>query len=152
MGRVFDEMVAFFEGDGWNFAPVEDHEDALMMGFEVDDHEWACFSQAREEQEQVTFYSVLPFRIEDAQRVDAMTFVTLANYGLILGNFELDLADGEIRFKTSVDVEGSVLTPDLMRPVVQANIAMMRRYFGGFEALVAGTATAAEAVAACEAD
>jgi hypothetical protein len=31
-------------------------------------------------------------------------FITRANYGMSLGNFELDFNDGEIRYKTSIDV------------------------------------------------
>ncbi|MDJ1171766.1 hypothetical protein PMG71_20260 [Roseofilum sp. BLCC_M154] len=31
-------------------------------------------------------------------------FLTKANYGMILGDFELDLTDGELRDKTSIGV------------------------------------------------
>jgi len=37
-------------------------------------------------------------------------FINRANYGIIIGNFEMDFADGEIRYKTSIDVQGDKLT------------------------------------------
>ncbi len=33
-------------------------------------------------------------------------FITRANFGIVIGNFEIDFSDGEIRYKTSIDVEG----------------------------------------------
>jgi len=36
-------------------------------------------------------------------------FLTRANYGLNIGNFEMDFQDGEIRFKTAIDVEEVIL-------------------------------------------
>ncbi len=64
--------------------------------------------------------------------------LTRINYGLILGNFEMDYADGEVRFKTSMDVEDSELTPELIKPVVFANLGMMDRYWPTLTALVEG--------------
>ena len=58
-------------------------------------------------------------------------FLTLTNYGLIIGNFELDLSDCEIRYKTSIDVEGDRLTPALIKRLVYTNVTMMDQYLPG---------------------
>ncbi len=50
---------------------------------------------------------------------------------MIMGNFEMDIDDGEIRYKTSIDVEGSDLTPPLIRQVVYANLIITDRYHNG---------------------
>lgn len=151
MGRIFDAMTRYFEQSGWTFGEVQDNPDVVMLGFAVGDKEWTCFAQAREPQQQFVFYSVLPFSIDEARRGAAMEFVTRANYGMILGNFELDLNDGEVRFKTAIDAEGSELTPTLLQPAVHANLAMLARYFPGFMALNLGQATVIDALVACEA-
>ena len=41
-------------------------------------------------------------------------FLTRTNYSMIIGNFELDFADGEIRYKTSIDVQGDFLRFELI--------------------------------------
>ena len=36
-----------------------------------------------------------------------MKYLTLANYGVVNGNFEMDLSDGEIRYKSYVDARSA---------------------------------------------
>ncbi|WP_217360014.1 YbjN domain-containing protein, partial [Anabaena sp. UHCC 0253] len=54
-----------------------------------------------------------------------------ANYGMINGNFELDFNDGEIRYKTSIDVDGDKLSFALIKNLVYANVIMMDEYLPG---------------------
>ncbi|HEX9018927.1 MAG TPA: YbjN domain-containing protein, partial [Anaerolineaceae bacterium] len=56
---------------------------------------------------------------------------TRANYGMIIGNFELDYQDGEIRYKTSVDVEDVALAESLVQNLVYANVLTMDKYLPG---------------------
>lgn len=63
-------------------------------------------------------------------------FITRANSGMIIGNFELDLANGEICYKTSVDVEGSRLTFLLIKKLVYANVTMMDEYLPGIISII----------------
>lgn len=61
---------------------------------------------------------------------------------LIIGNFELDFDDGEVRYKTSVDVEGTRLTIPLIRQVVNLNVVTMDRYWPAIQHTLAGLAPA----------
>ncbi|MEL7052307.1 MAG: YbjN domain-containing protein [Cyanobacteria bacterium J06588_5] len=63
-------------------------------------------------------------------------FITRANYGLILGNFELDYTDGEIRYKTSLDVESDRLTPALTKNLISTNVTTMDQYLPGLLAFL----------------
>lgn len=33
-------------------------------------------------------------------------FIARGNFGIVIGNFEIDFSDGEIPYKTSIDVKG----------------------------------------------
>jgi hypothetical protein len=46
------------------------------------------------------------FTIPESSREDASEFLVRTNWNLSLGNFEMDLADGEVRFKTSFFFKG----------------------------------------------
>ena len=81
---------------------------------------------------------------------EAAEFITRANYGLTIGNFELDFDDGEVRYKTSLDVEGTALTHSLCRQIVVANVFIMDRYLPGLMAVISGAQTPAQAVANIE--
>jgi hypothetical protein len=65
-------------------------------------------------------------------------FLTRANYGMTIGNFELDYTDGEIRYKTSIDVTNDHLSSALIQTLVYTNVAMMDEYLPGIKAVLAG--------------
>jgi len=108
-GQIYQEMVKFFQEDEWPFYPVE-AQPVLQTAFEGKNGKWACFARAREQQEQMVFYSICPVNVPQHKLMAVAEFLTRANSGMILGNFELGFTDGEIRYKTSIDVEGDRLS------------------------------------------
>ncbi len=149
MGRIFDAMTEFFKGDDWNFDQLPDRP-VLRMGFSGDDGQWTCFAQAREEQEQFVFYSVAPVKAPEERRHEMAEFITRANYGMIVGNFEMDYNDGEVRYKTSIDVEEAELSAPLTKHLVYANVLTMDRYLKGIMAVAFGGGSALDAIGQVE--
>ena len=70
------------------------------------------------------------------KRTAVAEFITRANYGMRVGNFEMDFNDGEVRFKISVDVDNHELTQALVSNHVYANVWTMDRYLPGLFAVV----------------
>lgn len=146
MARILDALTKFLKEDDWTVDPVEGHT-AVRMSFSGDSGKWACFAQAREEQEQMVFYSVFPVSVPEEHRTEVALFLTRANYGMILGNFEIDLRDGEVRYKTATDFEANTeIEPGMIKPHVYANVLTMNRYFAALQAVAAGEKDAASAV------
>lgn len=130
MGEIFNALIEFFEEDEWDFQWMEGLS-VLSLGFGGKSGRWTCYAQARERQEQFVFYSVLPVLVPPERRHIVAEFITRANYGMVIGNFELDFNDGELRYKTSIDVDGASLIPPLIRQVVYANVIITDRYYNG---------------------
>jgi hypothetical protein len=149
VGEIFDTLTQFFQQEAWAYAQLET-QPALQMRFQGKNGRWECYAQAREEQAQCVFYSVSPNNVPEDKRPAVAEFLTRANYGLIVGNFEMDWNDGEIRYKTSLDVEGDRLTPALVKQMVYANVLLMDQYLPGLMAVLYGHATPAQAVAQVE--
>ncbi|MCU0512846.1 MAG: YbjN domain-containing protein [Anaerolineae bacterium] len=149
--QIFDAVVEFFEADDWKFQWLEGMT-VLSMGFAGKNGKWVCYAQAREPQQQFVFYSVLPVNVPEAKRPALAEFITRANYGMIIGNFEMDFEDGEIRYKTSIDVEGTSLGPQLIRQMVYANVLITDRYLSGIMAVIYGGKDPAAAVSEIEAE
>jgi hypothetical protein len=148
-GPILTALVDFFDGDGWPYEKLET-ETVLRLPFQGMAGNWLCFAQAREEQAQFVFYSVYPVLVPAARRAAMAELLTRANYGLVLGNFELDYNDGEVRFKTSLDVEDAELNPALIKACVYANVIMMDQYMPAIVALLAENLPPAEALARVE--
>lgn len=149
MGAILDAITRFFQEDNWPFTPLEG-KTILRTGFQGGNGQWTCYAQAREEQEQFVFYSVCPVNAPEDRRPAIAEFITRSNYGMIIGNFELDFNDGEMRYKTSIDVEDDELRQPLIRHLVYANVLTMNRYLPGIMKVLYAGAAPAEAVAEIE--
>ena len=83
----------------------------------------------------------MPIRVAEEQRQIVAELLARINYGLNIGNFELDMTDGEIRYKTSIDVEGGELTRRMVETLIAVNISTTDRYFAAFtDVLYSGVA------------
>lgn len=143
-------MAAFFNQDDWDYVSLEEGA-TLEMAFIGDNGRWSCSAQARDEEQQFLFYSICPLTIPAEKRSAIAELLTKANSGLILGNFELDYSDGEVCYKTSIDVEGDRLTPTLIESLVYTNVTMMDQYLPGIIAVLNGTSPD-DAIAQVEAE
>ncbi len=130
MGRILDAIEHFLQEDDWPYNLIEGRT-VYKTGFEGKNGQFTCYAQERTEQEQFVFYSIFPVRAPDNKLTEVAEFITRANYGMIIGDFELDYADGEIRYKTSVDIEDVDLAEPLMRHLIYANVLTMDKYFPG---------------------
>ncbi|MFO0812943.1 MAG: YbjN domain-containing protein [Gemmatales bacterium] len=138
MGQIFNAVVDFLTDDGWKYTILEEDQDllALTLSFKGRSGSWQCFSIVDEEKHWLRFYSILPVHIPEDKRADIIEFMTRANYGLMLGNYEMDMNDGEVRFKTSIDAEGGELTKPMIDNLLRSNLISMDRYFPGLMAVL----------------
>jgi hypothetical protein len=145
--RALQAIAAFFQEDGWSFEQMPERP-ILRLPFQGKGGRWNCYAQVRvtKDVEQVLFYSVLPLNVPAEKRDAIAEFITRANYGMALGNFELDYNDGEVRYKTSLDVTDQEITGGLLRPLIYTNVLMMDKYMSGLIAVVYAGVSPAEAV------
>ncbi|MGG1517106.1 YbjN domain-containing protein [Paenibacillus oryzisoli] len=90
---------------------------------------WAVLVRTDEAQQLCLVYSVYPVSVPEAQKAELAVYLNEENYDLVVGNFELDPSDGELRYRTSLDVEQAALTPALFQRLFATNVAMMDYYF-----------------------
>ncbi|MCL6581865.1 MAG: YbjN domain-containing protein [Firmicutes bacterium] len=146
LGRHLGAVANFFRSIDLKFQ-IEEEKSLIHMGFSVKPGSWTAVADVKEDRGIFLFYSIASFKVPEAARLAVAEFLTRANYGIILGNFELDLGDGEVRYKTSINVgENGTLTADLIRPVVMANFFTMDRYLPGIMAVAFGNRPPAEAI------
>ncbi|BAY20851.1 hypothetical protein NIES2100_05950 [Calothrix sp. NIES-2100] len=147
MGNIFDAIVDFLTEDDWDFS-VQSDRLILQMRFQGDTEQWVCYAKAKEEDEQFLFFSVSPVNAPITKRLTVAELITRINYSLPIGNFEMDFDDGEIRYKTSIDVEGSRLDSALIAQIVHANVQVMNTYLRCIMAVIDDNISPLEALAA----
>lgn len=146
---IFSAIVNFFELDDWQFVKIP-QTSSLRLLCGGKNGQWTCYANAREEVSQFVFYSVCPVKVASHKRPNIIEFITRANSGMIMGNFEFDFVDGEVRYKTSIDVEGDRLSFTLIKQMVYANVTMMDEYLPGIMAVIESEVEVSEAISRIE--
>jgi hypothetical protein len=105
-----------------------------------------CMVFTNEKSEVVRCYVRVPIWVPEASRAAMCEAIARANYNLPFGNFELDVLDGELRYKTSIDVEGGELVPTMVHNLIGAGIAMCNHYHPAFMRIIYGGMTPEQAI------
>ena len=149
MGQILETVLKFFSDDEWPFSRLGERP-ILRTGFAGDNGEWTCYAQVQEEQERFIFYSVCPVKAPEEKRPAMAEFLTRVNYGLVIGNFEMNFSDGEIRSKTSADFEGDRASVAVIKNLVYANVLTMDLYLPGIMSVLYGDVSPAQAITQVE--
>ena len=123
----YEAVLQFLEVDGWNPQPL-DGLSAYLCNFRGNNGALRVVAQVVIDREILIGYAILPVNVPEERRSAVAELLTRANYVLRLGNLEMDLGDGEVRFRSSLDFEGSNLTVDLIKGVVYAAASTMDRF------------------------
>lgn len=146
--KVFDALVKYLNEDGWSPQRVDDKY-VLRMSFKGANGSFTVYAQVAGEHDQCLFYAYSPLTVPEAQRAPMAEFISRANYGMRIGNFEMDYGDGELRYKAAFDFEGYEVVPKCFETSIYPAVRMMDRYLPGVMAVLSGQAPA-DAVAKVE--
>lgn len=149
MTTLFSELIDFFEEEKWKYEILEG-ETIVRFHYKGTAGRLLCYGEVDENKQWVLFYSYLPVNVPMDKLGVAAEFVCRANQGMRIGNFELDFEDGEVRYKTSIDVEGGELAPKMIDNLLRANLSTMNRYFPGLMKLIFANMSAKEAIESVE--
>jgi len=125
---ILSVMTSILTRDGTPLFTVES-DTVIRFPYRGKNGEWQCYGDAREDTFLCCFYSIFPEQVPEEKRSNISELLTKINYTLTVGNFEMDFTDGEVRFRTSLDVEGDRLSEALCRRLMMANVSIMDRYF-----------------------
>jgi Zn ribbon nucleic-acid-binding protein len=134
---VVEELKRAFADHGWPYSEVRGAP-VLLSELSGPAGRWSFYAQVVEEMDVILLYSICPQRVPEDRRGEVALFLARANYGLAAGNFELDLDDGEVRYKTVLQLRGGELDGLTLKRLVRANGIAMERYLPGIEDVVAG--------------
>ncbi len=147
MNRVLlDELLALLKAEG--LTPTQLHSDDvahsegihLLLQLPIQGRHSSsggCSIHLYEQTQQLVVYSHMAEAVPESERVRLALMLTRINYGLMFGNFELDLDDGELRYKTSLVAEAMPLNATIVRNLVYGNFFGLDRYIRALQAALA---------------
>ena len=124
-----------FEEKDWNFA-VQEHlcqQDVSVITCWLEGYNggYGLIAILDDSKQQVIVYIKSVYRVPKNHRAKASEYLTRVNYGLIIGNFEMDYRDGEVMYKGSMDVSGGKLEPLMFHNLIGYTTTTMDRYHAG---------------------
>jgi hypothetical protein len=145
MTGLFSTLIDYMEEEDWKYEILEG-ETIIRFHFKGRAGRLLCYGEVDEEKCWLIFYSYLPVNAPPEKMGQVAEFVARANRGMRIGNFELDFDDGELRYKTSIDVEGGELTDKMIDNLLRANLTTTDRYFNGLMELIYGDRPVADII------
>ncbi|NTW00375.1 MAG: YbjN domain-containing protein [Oscillochloris sp.] len=142
-------LATFLMVDGWRPQRIAGHR-AFAMNYSGTSGKFACVAELRAEAQQLICYAIAPLIVPPAFLPAVAEFITRANDGTYIGNFELSYSSGEVRCKSSIDFEGEVLSERLIRNTIYPAVRLMETYLPGLTQVIHHGATPREVIAAIE--
>lgn len=137
--QIVDALRDWLDSDDWHYEYDAEHH-LIRAGITLDCklRNARIFIPIREDGSYiVNIYS--PVNGDPAHIDELVKYVTMANYGLANGNFDLDVSDGEVRYKIYVNCKDLEKLPaQIIKDSIYAGWCMMDRYGNGIAALAMG--------------
>lgn len=151
--RIAHAIHQFLTGDGWRFSFDEQRGIFdFMLSLKGRLKQINYLIDVMEDKYVVYAISPLGADANDREAIlNLAEFACRANFGLLNGNFELDMRDGELRYKTFVDCpDGEAPDKAIIKNSIHCPAAMYERYSAGIIDVIYGGVPAEKAIARCE--
>lgn len=112
-----NKNISYFEGD-----------DLIKFDVEGERGSWQTFVRVLEEESLVVIYSVLGYKVPTEKVQEAALLLTDLNFGLKIGNFELNRTNGEVHFKTYLNLTEDEINEKYIERTLFINIHTMDHY------------------------
>ncbi len=134
MTSLYAKLCEFLDADEWNFHKFPD-EQIVRAIFSTSGIEWDVLGVAREETEQIIFYSLITKTTTPKGRErEVCNLLNLLNCRTVYGSFEMEGESGEVMFRTALDLADVTPPMELIRNSLYTNLTSMEQYH---EAIVA---------------
>ena len=149
---IVDAVRDWLDGDDWKYEYSAEN-NVIRATININSKVKSCRITIIFHEDAYTVYLTAPFNGDVDNPNELMKYLTMANFGPRNGNFELDLSDGEIRYKTYVNCENLESLPqEIIQESVYVGCAMMDRYGNGIAALAFGFSDAETEIKKAEPD
>ncbi len=134
----FEEAI---RQEGFRYGVDQDRNgnDYIKMGFNIDSRLTKTDLRIIFRNNFVLVYAYSPLKVDQDQLSRVARYITMANFGLKAGGFEMDYSDGEVRYKVFLETRFlDELPHGLIMHSIRVALGMMERYGDGLATLMMG--------------
>lgn len=138
--EMYDVLCRMMDNKGWHYEK-EEEELIVKSGVKGNDFPIEFIIRVNPRNELVSFFSKLPFNVEEDKRIDVALAICAVNYWLADGSFDYDLSDGSILFRLTSSYKESTLGEALFEYMVVVSAATVDNYNDKFFMMSKGMMT-----------
>lgn len=129
---MFERFKEYLKMVELNYSIVED-ETVIMFSY-MSKGNYQCIIDVDDENKIVIIYTILGSLVELEKRNRIAQLLTKINFGIRIGNFEMDYEDGQIRYKTSIIYDGlKDFENDFLEHLLMYNLVKTDEYYQAIE-------------------
>ncbi|MGB6925142.1 hypothetical protein [Psychrobacter sp.] len=127
---IVDCLKQYFNDKQWHYThyrpKTNDSQKSHHLSLRMRHKQINCgyLFRVQEKNKLLAIYGILPFLIPESHQSAAMLLITQINYDMLVGNLEMDVNDGEIRYKNAIDVEAVGIDNEIIEHLLQNVVAM----------------------------
>lgn len=135
--QVYQTLCDAIERRNWKFNKDED-ELVVKFGVSGDDLPMDFLIVVDAERQLIRLLSPMPYKMSEGKRLEGAVATCVASYGMVDGNFDYDLSDGEIVFRMTASFRESIIGDGLFQYMISCSCAMVDKYNDQFLAIDKG--------------
>ena len=127
---IVDYLKQYFNKKEWHYShyrpATNDKQQSHHLFLRMQNKQLDCgyLFRVQEKNNLLAVYGILPFLIPESHQSAAILLITQINYDMLIGNLEMDISDGEIRYKNAIDIEAIGIDENIIEHLLQSVIAM----------------------------
>ncbi len=144
--QVYKTLCDAIESRKWHF---EKDDEKLLVYFTVtgDDIPMQFILVIDAERQLIRLMSPMPYKMSEEKRMEGAIAACVASFGMIDGNFNYDLSDGEIVFRMAASFRESLIGEGLFQYMISCSCAMVDMYNDKFLAIDKGLMSISDFIA-----
>ncbi len=126
-------VASFLQANALKYERLD--EQLIRLRFQSRGGHWIGLIHTNEADGLCAIYSVLPTAVPVHQRREISEYLMHINYDLVYGSFEMDQADGEVRFRTTM-FNGHALTSSVFGMIFAEHLKVMEQYLPDIQQMI----------------
>lgn len=142
---MYNTIIEFLKKEKWQYSEIAE-KDAIFFGVSGKHGNFQCIANINNEESKFTFYSICGSNAPAEKRKNVLEFINDLNNNLDVGNFQIDLEDGEVRFKTGIFFHSLDINVQLIENIILPNLIGIDTALPGIVGLMFGDLTVPQAL------
>ena len=138
------DIRRYFDRDDWKYEVVD--EARIRFGVKMNNASYKALVRFQPEKDLISLFIYYPFEVPENRRLEVAEVVTRMNYGLSFGWCEMDLKDGETRFRSFLAVDDAPFYPNQFKTILNTGFSTTDKYYPAFMGVLFGGKTPQAAI------